>query len=626
MHMPRPNDGGKPGSPKLHARRRVPGILRFILAVLVLLVIGTLVLILLWAQVRPYRIVEPCEDEMLQGYSTDKRIVVAKYLDAKLAAITSSFDSLIERDPLAGNAWAYTNETHSQLAEVFEVHGRHSQFRSSTTFLARNRYGLDLDGDNRWDPSVDLPSWRDVDVRYAPEEIRSWILQVESVEWLDVENHGLTHSPDGSEDLDEAEFDPHHNPNATDPEWCEERVRLIRSINSEIGLDNSQVTGFRGPVNRWTDPLLDSLWENGFDYLMVKGGLHYLHRHIRRAETTYYEHFTIYPEIYRTAGGTRVLTIPSNGHPLDPDYERYYSYVISGRGILSIFFHPRELRNPEQLLGLEERLEYLEGFDANRSDGWNGDLLWWCTSKELADYVNARSHTSINSFNLSGNSVLIEVYYDGSPGSRVSLLINPAHDIDWTSAMCGSRPISTGRTPSGMVLTFAPEIGIQEINLTASKNLNSSSLSEVREDPGEDAALIMDGWLDEALSARIGNNLTLSLIMLGQMGSISILVAVLVRGRRRILLPAAVGIIAGLGSLLVLAIRSRLIWVTYEYTGVDPVTKYYTYGLNLITTPEAQQLNLPLFSAMAIPTVVTLVLWVLISRLRSRNQSLETDS
>ena len=141
------------------------------------------------------------------------------------------------------------------------------------------------------------------------------------------------------------------------------------------------------------------------------------------------------------------------------------------------------------------------------------------------------------------------------------------------------------------------------------------------EDADEDASAIFHEWVDEALSARIGNNLVLSFILLGQMGSLVFLAILLFNGRRRILGPAAIGMIAGLGTLLAWAIRARLIWVAYEYTGVGPVAKYSTYGLNLITSTEAVEVSPLAYLILAIPALVLLGLSFLASRARNENQS-----
>ncbi len=580
-----------------HMRARFMQITIILLATILIL----LLVILVFAQIRKYPVQIPEADEKLSGRSLDERVSICQYLGGKDAAVCCSFDSLVWRDPDAGDDWAYTNRTHSLLSKVFDIHDIHPQFRTSATFVARNRYGLDKNGDARWDPGVDHDNYRDVDVRYAPGHVRDWIIEVESLGWIDIEDHGLTHSPDGARNLDFGEFDPYRNPNATDIEWCRDQVKLIRSIFSEIGLDNSEITGFRGPCNRWTDPLIDALVENNFDYLMIKGGRHYLHRHLRRGGTSYYEHFTVFPEIYETERGTRILTLPSNAHPHDPDYERYYEYAIRSGGIISFFFHPEELFHRETFDAFDERLRHLESYDQDDSDGVIGDQLWWCTARELADYVNLRRKTMVTGVETREKALKIELTNDGNKTGEISLAINPGGDLIEADISC-QEPARLTWTPDGLlILTTNLTPGNKVLNLVSDKSLILQDISS-RVDEGRSSEII-EQWLTEGRQIRASNNLLLSSsIGLQFVGASMVLGFLKWRGLKTSLLILLLSLVIGLMLLAGWSLIEKLMWVTYEYTGVGPVQKYATYGLNLATTTDMKTgFSLPLAFIIAFP-------------------------
>jgi len=205
-------------------------------------------------------------------------IELCDFLDGKRAAVTASIDSLIANSYRAPNGWGWTNESGSPFSALVRFRNRHPQFKLTVMVVPSNRYGLDIYGDGIWDPKVDVPDENWVNILNAPSGVKKWVVSVQNMDWIELADHGKTHSPDGANNLHSMEFDAYQNPNSLDPDWVEDRVVEIMSIIEEIGLNTSQIHGFRGHGFRWTDPVLSAHVRHGFDYVLPKG---FLHNHFR---------------------------------------------------------------------------------------------------------------------------------------------------------------------------------------------------------------------------------------------------------------------------------------------------------------------------------------------------------
>ena len=202
--------------------------------------------------------------------------------------------------------------------------------------------------------------------------------------WMEIGNHGYSHSPPGDSNLDHHEFSAvqsgcnfNHNL-ANDLDYCNSRFKLAREAYQLIGLDNNKIIVMRFPGFAYTDAALRALLDNGFIAFFGSGDC--------GAE-----------EWIRLSDGREIMNIPSTSlytfYDGEVDNTSFQQCVKNG-GIINFFDHWWDMFKTDSsgananYQTANASLKYIEQT--------YGDRVWWPFGSELALWLrfkrNAVTH------------------------------------------------------------------------------------------------------------------------------------------------------------------------------------------------------------------------------------------
>ncbi|MFH1224990.1 MAG: hypothetical protein V1676_04265 [Candidatus Diapherotrites archaeon] len=337
------------------------------------------------------------------------------------APLTASYDSLWDEGEPANSAGIPL-----YWGKMLETKRMHPQLKVTATFVPKSE---------AFSSETSKTS-----ILAAPEEVKKWVLDVQGSGWIELADHGLTHM----NGLRRAgEFDAYEQPLALDPAWCGGTVSEIRATFAAAGLDNSLITGFRGPAYMWTDCIADALAENGFRYILVKRnyGNFLRPRMMKVAEGKFYtDTFDPYPLYYDTASGSRMVLVPTTIYLSSYEDKQYLEYLIKSHAVLNFFFHSEDLLDSKNFSDWDKTLAYLEKSN-----------LWWATAGEVADYWEARQNTTVSE-SLNGSELRIHIETKkAAEGTQLSLLLRTKTPVE--SAVFRGERIVPEAGSEGVVLT-----------------------------------------------------------------------------------------------------------------------------------------------------------------------------
>jgi len=253
---------------------------------------------------------------------------------------------------------------------LFLLHQDHPQLKISMQTVPANRY-ID-DGNRQYITTV---------VEDDPNNIccRSlWnMIMYDDVftSWLELGNHGFSHSPPGDENLDHHEFNEiqsgcnfDHSLVSTSS-YCEKRFLLARETYKEIGLDNSKIIIMRFPGFAYSDAALRAALDSGFISFFGVGDCS--------------------EEWIELSDGREILNIPSlslyqfySRESNDSDIQ----HCIENGGIINLFDHWWDMfeGNPDDSQShyrtADNTLDYIEHN--------YGDKVWWPFGSEMALWLH----------------------------------------------------------------------------------------------------------------------------------------------------------------------------------------------------------------------------------------------
>lgn len=470
---------------------------------------------------------------------------VCKYLGNKKAAIITSIDSLTTDYVYAGAVGEIDLEKlQSYLGCLLSLKERHPQLKVTITFA---------------------PMHNRLDIRNSP-LLKQWVLSIQrDYSWIEIADHGLTH-------LKEDEFDPYFNPNSLSAEYCERNIKLIREIFDDIGLDNQEIIGFRGPECRWTEPAVDALLKHGFKYNLVKGRLEYLFRPIIRKVgkgRRYVEGFNIYPFYHETDAGNRMLFVPTNAPLNEERFEDYYTYIILKGGVVSFTYHLEETLLYDLF---EKKLGFLESPDSSPLDGLNGDQLWWCTAGELARYFMKRDTIEVEDVRLQDDFLSASFSIESDISFPTSLLFG-VEPKNLQSIIINGEEASCEKTSTGIMITQDFRRGKHRIELKFRGDAITIEPTKGREE--EIANSIYQKWMSQAEINRKNNAITFLMM-------ISVLICIpLLSGTTLPLLGYILMTLLGLVSILALSYRTGIVQTSITATGFDTPRKALMYARHI---------------------------------------------
>lgn len=529
-------------------------------------------------------------------------IEICDFLDGKRAAVTASIDSLIANSYRAPNGWGWTNESGSPFSALVQFRNRHPQFKLTMMLVPSNRYGLDINEDGIWDPEVDISDENWVNIKNAPPGVKEWVVSVQKMDWIELADHGKTHSPDSARNLHSMEFDAYQNPNSLEPDWAENRVVEILTIFEEIGLNNSQIHGFRGPGFRWTDPVLSALVRHGFDYVLPKG---FLHNHFRPRlmnvdrDKTFREEFRIHPYYYNISNGMSILMVPTTAHPDDPHFEDLFNYIIYKHGIINFFYHLTEPVYPS----LEERVAFLETFDSDPSDGLSGDQLWWATCGEITLYWIRKDSTRLLNIILNDRSLHFTVESQSTAFSPVSLLIK-VESNNIKRVTINNQPVNWLSSEEGAIVTLNSSLLEAEVNIDFHNP--PIPLMVNRSDEKHLADLIFTKWESESQSITRHNLLVLLYMNLLGFSFLGVAELFIYRNEKKnnksyhiLNVRLLVTVLLGIVGIMALAYLSRITAFGIFAVGFSPTGKAWLYFQNLtLNDTNSRSMSFSLFGGL----------------------------
>lgn len=202
--------------------------------------------------------------------------------------------------------------------------------------------------------------------------------------WMELGNHGYSHSPPNDSNLDHHEFSAtqngcnfNHN-QANDLNYCKERFRLARAAYQQIGLDNNKIIVMRFPGFATTDAGLRALLDNGFIAFFGNGGCGQ-------------------EKWIPLSDGREILNIPSTS--LSAFYNgqvdnAYLDDCVRQGGLINFFDHWWDLFKTDEngtnhnYQIVSANLRYLEQTYS--------DQVWWPFGSELALWLQFKRNAIIN--------------------------------------------------------------------------------------------------------------------------------------------------------------------------------------------------------------------------------------
>ena len=146
---------------------------------------------------------------------------------------------------------------------LFLLHKEHPQLKITMQTVPANRYVEE--------PYQDISTIIELDQGVCCRSLWKMIeTDILFTSWMELGNHGYSHSPPGDSELDHHEFSAtqvgcninHHQ--ADNLSYCNQRFQLARQAYQQIGLNNDRIVVMRFPGFAKTDAALRALLDNGF--------------------------------------------------------------------------------------------------------------------------------------------------------------------------------------------------------------------------------------------------------------------------------------------------------------------------------------------------------------------------
>jgi len=201
--------------------------------------------------------------------------------------------------------------------------------------------------------------------------------------WMELGNHGYTHSPSGDSNLDHHEFSEtqtgcnFNHSFASTFSYCDQRLKLARNSYKEIGLDNNKIIVMRFPGFAYTDAALKALLDNGF--------------------VAYFGIGECKAEWAQLSDGREILNIPSvilYDFYSGKDDNSYFQQCLENGGIINLFDHWWDMFDdaPRDTIDTNYRIasDVLTYIEQNFRDE-----VWWPFGSELALWLYFKENVDI---------------------------------------------------------------------------------------------------------------------------------------------------------------------------------------------------------------------------------------
>lgn len=267
---------------------------------------------------------------------------------------------------------------------LFLLHRDHPQLNISMQTVPANRYIMH---ENR--RSITTVVEKDPNNICCRSLWKMIMFSEEFTSWMELGNHGYSHSPPEDTDLDHHEFHESqtgcnfdHSIVGTST-YCNNRFQLAREAYEEIGLDNSKIIVLRFPGFAYTDAALRAALDSGFISFFGLGNCN--------------------GEWIELSDGREILNIPSFSlyrfYSGETDYSDIQHCVDSG-GIINLFDHWWDMfdSNTSNYQIADNLLDYIEQN--------YGDKVWWPFGSEMALWLHFQKYAN-HSFQFSKESAKI---------------------------------------------------------------------------------------------------------------------------------------------------------------------------------------------------------------------------
>jgi hypothetical protein len=262
---------------------------------------------------------------------------------------------------------------------LFMLHQDHPQLKITMQTVPSNRYIVD---DSKRD--IVKISEADFDGTCCRTLWKMIMYDEMFTSWMELGNHGYTHSPPGDENLDHHEFSSvqdgcnfdHSLTNTIG--YCNERLKLAREAYHTIGLDNNKILVMRFPGFAYTDAALRALLDNGFIAFFGAGSC-------GKAEWI------------TLSDGREILNIPSTSlySFYDGEYgNSYFQDCLDNGGIINLFDHWWDMFEKDSVSTyrnyqiISDNLHYVEEKYA--------DQVWWSFGSEMALWQYFKKNVNIS--------------------------------------------------------------------------------------------------------------------------------------------------------------------------------------------------------------------------------------
>jgi hypothetical protein len=209
-----------------------------------MIILLLLLVLLIGCQENPFKVEPPTPGDTVETYFPKFPHNTQKRVKREVMAFYSP-DDIFSSMSLSGIG--YPNEG------FFKLHNNFPPIKTTIQIIANNRYLGGIATQNILDDPVAQQLWRDL---HTKEEFTSWV---------EFGNHGYYHSPPHAVNLDHHEFNPAHEPLASDSSFCYQRLKLARDAYAQVGLNNHKISVMRFPGFAYTPAALQAL--EALDYL-----------------------------------------------------------------------------------------------------------------------------------------------------------------------------------------------------------------------------------------------------------------------------------------------------------------------------------------------------------------------